>query len=266
MIVLLGIGFLAGFVTAISPCVLPVLPILLAGGATGRKPLPDHRRARRELRRLHALRHWLLDKLGPAARTCCGTSRSRCSSSSRRRCSCPQLGELLERPFARPHPAPRGRRRVPARRVARARLRAVRGPGARGDHRRRGQRTTSACRAIALTLAYALGAAVPMLLIALGGRAIGDAAAGRRAPQLRLASGIVIGAVALAIAFNVDTRFQTALPGYTQALQNHVEDTATAARASSRSSAAATQAAPPRPAPARARRRSCPTYGAGAAR
>ena len=39
MIVLLGIGLLAGFVTAISPCVLPVLPILLAGGATGRKPL-----------------------------------------------------------------------------------------------------------------------------------------------------------------------------------------------------------------------------------
>jgi hypothetical protein len=39
VIVLLGIGFLAGVVTAISPCVLPVLPILLAGGATGRKPL-----------------------------------------------------------------------------------------------------------------------------------------------------------------------------------------------------------------------------------
>src|SRR3954453_22308525 len=39
MIVLLGIGFLAGVVTAISPCVLPVLPILLAGGASGGKPL-----------------------------------------------------------------------------------------------------------------------------------------------------------------------------------------------------------------------------------
>src|SRR5438270_10998977 len=39
MILLLVIGFLAGIVTAISPCVLPVLPILLAGGASGRKPL-----------------------------------------------------------------------------------------------------------------------------------------------------------------------------------------------------------------------------------
>src|SRR2546423_14221451 len=39
MLVLIGIGLLAGFVTAISPCVLPVLPILLAGGASGRRPL-----------------------------------------------------------------------------------------------------------------------------------------------------------------------------------------------------------------------------------
>ena len=39
MIVLIGIGFLAGVVTALSPCVLPVLPVLLAGGASGRKPI-----------------------------------------------------------------------------------------------------------------------------------------------------------------------------------------------------------------------------------
>src|SRR5712691_3679005 len=35
MIVLLAIGFAAGVITAVSPCVLPVLPILLAGGASG---------------------------------------------------------------------------------------------------------------------------------------------------------------------------------------------------------------------------------------
>ena len=34
-LLLLGIGFVAGLVTAVSPCVLPVLPILLAGGASG---------------------------------------------------------------------------------------------------------------------------------------------------------------------------------------------------------------------------------------
>ena len=37
---LLVIGFLAGVVTAISPCVLPVLPILLAGGASGGRRRP----------------------------------------------------------------------------------------------------------------------------------------------------------------------------------------------------------------------------------
>ncbi|HEY6030814.1 MAG TPA: cytochrome c biogenesis protein CcdA, partial [Gaiellaceae bacterium] len=40
MLVLLGIGLLAGAITAISPCVLPVLPILLAGGASGGRRRP----------------------------------------------------------------------------------------------------------------------------------------------------------------------------------------------------------------------------------
>src|SRR5213080_1739489 len=35
MILLLGIAFVAGVITALSPCVLPVLPVVLAGGATG---------------------------------------------------------------------------------------------------------------------------------------------------------------------------------------------------------------------------------------
>jgi cytochrome c biogenesis protein CcdA len=33
MIVLLGIGFLGGLITGISPCILPVLPVIVAGGA-----------------------------------------------------------------------------------------------------------------------------------------------------------------------------------------------------------------------------------------
>ena len=45
-----------------------------------------------------------------------------------------------------------------------------------------------------------------------------------------MASGVVIGLVALGIAFHVDDRFTTALPGYTQALQKHIEDTSTAQR------------------------------------
>src|SRR6266508_6640816 len=40
MLVLIGIGLAAGFITAISPCVLPVLPIVFAGGATGGRRRP----------------------------------------------------------------------------------------------------------------------------------------------------------------------------------------------------------------------------------
>ena len=38
MLVLLGIGFAAGVITAVSPCVLPVLPVVLAGGASSSVP------------------------------------------------------------------------------------------------------------------------------------------------------------------------------------------------------------------------------------
>jgi len=40
LLVLIGIGFLAGVITAISPCVLPVLPIILAGSASGGRRRP----------------------------------------------------------------------------------------------------------------------------------------------------------------------------------------------------------------------------------
>ena len=41
MVLLILFGFVAGAATAVSPCVLPVLPIALSAGATGgrRRPL-----------------------------------------------------------------------------------------------------------------------------------------------------------------------------------------------------------------------------------
>src|SRR5436190_16533451 len=41
MVLLIAFAFLAGAATAVSPCVLPVLPIVLSAGATGgrRRPL-----------------------------------------------------------------------------------------------------------------------------------------------------------------------------------------------------------------------------------
>ncbi len=40
MAALLVVAFLAGLITSLSPCVLPVLPILLAGSATGGRRRP----------------------------------------------------------------------------------------------------------------------------------------------------------------------------------------------------------------------------------
>src|SRR5690348_16371024 len=40
MVLLLFIGFLAGVISTVSPCVLPVLPIVLAGSATGSSRRP----------------------------------------------------------------------------------------------------------------------------------------------------------------------------------------------------------------------------------
>src|SRR5437764_14844496 len=37
----LGVAFLAGLITAVSPCALPVLPIVFAGGASGGRRRPD---------------------------------------------------------------------------------------------------------------------------------------------------------------------------------------------------------------------------------
>src|ERR671937_2343712 len=64
MVLLLLIGFLAGIVTAISPCVLPVLPILLAGGASGRKPFRIIAGLVASFVVFTLFAAWLLDRLG----------------------------------------------------------------------------------------------------------------------------------------------------------------------------------------------------------
>jgi cytochrome c biogenesis protein CcdA/thiol-disulfide isomerase/thioredoxin len=227
-VVLLGIAFLAGVITAISPCVLPVLPILLAGGASGRRPyaiiaglvgsftvftlagaaildalgLPDD-----------VLRNLAIALLLVLAATLLF----------------PPLAGLLERPFLfltrrRANTdgsgfvlgASLGLVFVPC---AGPVLAAVTALSAAGD---------VGVRSVLVTLFYALGAAVPMLAIALGGQRLG--AIRRHAETTRRVAGAVIGITALAIAFGADQRFTTALPGYTQSLQEHVERTPAAER------------------------------------
>ncbi len=231
MLVLLAIGFAAGVITAVSPCVLPVLPILLAGGASG-----DGRRPYAIIAGLVAsftvftlsaaallsalglpddlLRNVAIGLLFVLAATLVW----------------PRLGQLIERPFA--FMTRRSGGNLGGGFVLGASLGLVFVPCAgpvlaaitvlTAEHR-------FSIDSVLLTLAYGLGAGGPMLLIALGGqrvarrlRAGGD--------NLRRAMGVVVALTAVAIIFNTAQSLQTALGSYSTTLQKHIENTSIATK------------------------------------
>jgi len=231
MLVLIGIGLAAGFITAISPCVLPVLPIVFAGGATGgrRKPFAIIAGLVLSFTAFTLFGVWLLRKLGLPEDLLRNIAIALLFLVAATLLF-PKVEEIVQRPFLRLTRRPSGDLGgglllgaslglvfVPC---AGPVLAAITVVGATQD---------VGFRAIVLTLAYAIGAAIPMLLVAFGGRA-GMNALRPHAYRIRQVLGVVVALTALAIAFNVDRHFQTALPGYTQALQNKVEDSSSAQR------------------------------------
>jgi cytochrome c biogenesis protein CcdA/thiol-disulfide isomerase/thioredoxin len=230
MVLLLGIGLLAGIVTAISPCVLPVLPILLAGGASGRSPLRVIAGLVVSFGVFTLFATWILDKLGLPQDTLRNLAIAFLFLLAGVLLA-PRLAILVERPLAR---------------FSRVRPRAAEGGGflfgvtlglvfvpcagpvlatvtvvaANED---------VGVRAVLLPAFYALGAALPMLAIAYGGR--GAAARLRRHAQaVRLVSGAVVAIVALGLVLHLDDDVATLTPGYTTFLQTKIEDNATAQR------------------------------------
>ena len=67
--------------------------------------------------------------------------------------------------------------------------------------------------AVAITLAYSLGTAVPMFAVMAGGRALLERVPGlkRNAARIQQGFGVLMIAVAVAIAFGLDRKFQTAI-------------------------------------------------------
>jgi len=223
--VLLGIGLLAGLVTAISPCVLPVLPILLAGGASGRRPLRIVVGLVGSFVVFTLSATWLLGKLGLPDDLLHNLAIALLFLVAAI-LVVPRLGLLVERPFARLTRFRAGGGGfllgvslglvfVPCAGPVLAAISVV-----AANHR-------VGLDAIVLTGAYGVGAGIPMLAIAYGGRRVGVRMRSY-GPQLRVGSGVVIGLVALSIALNAFNGLQTALPGYTQALQNRIEGSSTA--------------------------------------
>jgi cytochrome c biogenesis protein CcdA/thiol-disulfide isomerase/thioredoxin len=226
VLILVGIGLVAGFVTAVSPCVLPVLPVLLAGGATGgrRKPFAIIGGLVLAFSAFTLGGVWLLDQLGLPKDflrdVAIGLLFLVAAS-----LVFPRFGEIVQRPLYRVARRPAGDLGgglllgaslglvfVPC---AGPVLAAITVLGATNEV---GWRVT------ALTAAYSLGAAVPMLAIAYGGRAgAGMTRLRPHAQTVRRVLGVAVAATALAIAFNVDRHFQTAVPDYVKAVQDRVE-------------------------------------------
>src|SRR5438067_237459 len=193
MVLLLGVAFVAGVITAVSPCVLPVLPIVLAGGATGgtRRPFAIIAGLVVSFTTFTLAAAALLDALGLPQDLLRNVAIALLFVLAAT-LLVPQLGVLLERPFAF-----LTRRRggelgggfllgvslglvfVPCAGPVLAAIAVV----AASNH--------VGWRALLLTVAYAVGAAIPMLLIALGGRGIAARLRAQGAP-LRAASGLVV--------------------------------------------------------------------------
>jgi len=204
---LLGVAFLVGVITAVSPCAFPVLPIVFAGGASGsnRRPLAiiagvvvgftgSLLAVSWLLRQLHLpqdlLRNISIALLFVVAATLL----------------IPRLGTLLERPLARFSRRPGGDLGggfvlglalglvfVPCGGLILASI--ITGSASVGS----GERD-------AIALAYAIGIALPMLAVAYGGR---RASGGLRlfrahARQVRAGLGALIAVTALLITFHVD--------------------------------------------------------------
>ena len=234
LITLVLIGFLGGAITAISPCVLPVLPVVfLSGGAQGevRSDGEPDRRAR--------LRPYLIVAglaLSFSFFTLLGTlilSELPLPKDIIRWAGLvvlvllgiamlfPRLEALVERPFAR----------IPQLRVTAERggfvlglaLGAVYVPCAgpvlaaitvAGATDRIGVHT------VALTLSFGVGTAVPLLFFALAGRRVSERvrAFRRRQRRVRALAGVVVIGLAVALTFNVTDALQRDIPDYTNAL------------------------------------------------
>jgi cytochrome c biogenesis protein CcdA/thiol-disulfide isomerase/thioredoxin len=229
MLVLIGIGFLAGVVTAISPCVLPVLPILLAGGASGRKPLRIVAGLVASFSVFTLFAAWILDHLG-LPQDFLRNAAIVLLFVTAATLLVPRAALLVERPlaaFSRFRPtnvgggfffgATLGLVFVPCAGPVLATVSVVAANNSVG------------VRAIVLTLAYSVGAAVPMLAIARGGREASGLLR-RHAATVRLASGTLIAAVAAGLVFHLDDHLAQLTPSYTSFLQGKIEDNGTAKR------------------------------------
>jgi cytochrome c biogenesis protein CcdA/thiol-disulfide isomerase/thioredoxin len=232
MISLLLVGFVAGLITGISPCILPVLPMVLVAGATGTAPASRRWRSVAVVIGL-VMSFSVITLLGTTVLSALGLPQDLLRDAGLVLLGLfgvgllvPAIAEILERPFLRLHaPQPATSR---GGFVLGLGLGAVFVPCAGpvlADISVIGATNHLSFTGLLLTLAFAAGAGVPLLAVALAGDAvIGRVRALReRARGMRIAGGAVLIVMTLAIALNLTDGLQEDVPGYTSALQSTVE-------------------------------------------
>jgi len=232
VVILLGVAFVAGVITSLSPCMLPVLPLILAGSTSSadrRSPyvivaglilsFTIFTLAGGALLSALSLPEDLLRDLAIAAMLVMAASLL-----SKR------VAWLLERPLlflTRRRPSTDGNGLVLGLSLglvfvpcAGPILAAITVLSATGD---------VGLRLVLVTAVYALGVAIPMLAIAIGGQRLtsGVKLLRTHAASTRMVSGVLMGVGALAIAFGVDQKVTTALPAYGTTFQEKLEENPT---------------------------------------
>ena len=262
MIELVIIGFVAGIVCGISPCILPVLPVILVAGATS-APASTTGATSRSAQKGPSGRITTLPRPEPDAVRAPGVTRSRWQAQARpvsvvaglvvsfsvvilagseiiSALGLPQqflrdagitllvvvgvsflfppLSTLLERPFARISARqPNGEAGgfvvglalglvfVPC---AGPILSAITLAGAKHH---------VGWTAVFLTIAFGIGVAIPLLIVAVAGSQLSQRTKWlrRHAPRVRQVSGVIVLVMALTIGLNTFTSLQKDLPGYT---------------------------------------------------
>jgi cytochrome c biogenesis protein CcdA/thiol-disulfide isomerase/thioredoxin len=230
---LLLVAFLGGLITGLSPCIVPVIPVVMAGGST------ETSRARPYiiiagvvvsfsisvlfasslLSFLHLPQDFLF-WLGVGLLGALSVG-----------LMIPRVGEVIERPFARLGSSryanegggfvlglSLGLVFVPC---AGPVLTAI---SVAAAHHRAG------FSSLLVTLFYALGVTVPLLVLAIvAQRATTSWTSLRRhLPTVRRVAGVVLGLATLAIAFNWLGALQRDVPGYTTTLEDHIESSGSA--------------------------------------
>jgi cytochrome c biogenesis protein CcdA/thiol-disulfide isomerase/thioredoxin len=226
---LLLIGFLAGLLTIITPCILPVLPAVIASGVTA-----GGRRRAFAIAAGLALSFGLSALLSIRLLTALGLPLGLRYDLAlvvlyllAAGFLIPQVGLLIERPFAR-----LGLNRAPDSSAGGLVLGAslgllylpCAGPIFSAISAVGAQKGSFGLQAVTLTIAYSLGIAVPIFGLVLLTSRLTKAVAWLRthAVRVRQAGGVGLLASAVAITFGAATSLQTAIPSYSASIESHL--------------------------------------------